>query len=492
MASSNPLPPVRFAVAPLTLTDAASHLDFLADCLEAVSGKLALARGELMRNWAATYRHAGPTTVLLRNDLDRAIVHVRAALHLAGRYEMAAKLRIISDEYSTKEEQVRRLVSGFHQATDAAVVIASAPLGIGGIFLARGGNVLRDLAGSTFGAQKVGVPRGLLSGEIDPGDPQSWMRYLAQAGTGQDALYELSFVLSMSPLTLKLAAAEAKATGRPLAPIGVARTAQAVSWAVREQYGVAAIPVSEPVQVAPVTQWEAHPGSQSLGELIGDIAPLDPTKSGAYGLVEIRKHYNEMSGTTQWTVLIPGTQEQSMRATPHAWDNASNLALVSGDISAASAQVVLEAMAQAGISPGDPVLLVGHSQGGLIAASLGGSAKVAEQFNVTGVVTAGAPVGTMGLEREVPQLHFEHDADAILFLDGAENPVLPDRITVHRELGDSALEVDSAAHSIPAYQVTAEAFTASGHPEAEQWLIENGWALSADRDTYVRRFQGSR
>ena len=492
MTSLNPLPPVRFSVAPLTLNSAARHLDTLADYLDRMAGQVAVARRELSQHWSATYRHAGLTAQLLRDELDRAALQIRTAQSIASHYEMAAKLRVISDKYTTTEERNRKIANGAQQAADTVATIASAPLGIGGVLAARGGIILRDLAGATVGKRATGVPRALLSGEIDPDDPQSWLRYLAASGTGQDALHELSWVLAVSPLVLKFAAEEAKVTGRPIAPLGVARTAQAMSWAVRQLHGAAAIPVPDPVRVAAVTPWEAHSGSQSLAELIGDIAPLDPTKSGEHGLVEIRKHYNEMSGTTQWTVLIPGTQEQSMRATDHAWDNASNLALVSGDISAASAQVVLQAMEQAGIPPSDPVLLVGHSQGGLIAASLGGSAKVAEQFNVTGVVTAGAPVGAMNLDREVPQLHFEHDTDAILFLDGSENPALEDRVTVHRELGDSALEVDASPHSIPAYQVTAEAFTSSGHPEAEQWLSENGWALSSDRETTVRRFQGSR
>lgn len=492
MTSLNPLPPVRFSVAPLTLNSAARHLDTLADYLDRMAGQVAVARRELSQHWSATYRHAGLTAQLLRDELDRAALQIRTAQSIASHYEMAAKLRVISDKYTTTEERNRKIANCAQQAADTAVTIASAPLGIGGIIAARGGIIIRDLSGSFLSRPVARVTRSLLTGKIDRDDPESWLTYLAASGAGQDTLRELSFVLAVSPRATQYAASEAKATGRPLAPIGVARTAQALSWAIRQQHGVATIPATEPVQVTPVTQWGPHSGSQSLGDLIGGIAPLDPTKSGEYGLVEIRQHYNEMSGTTQWTVLIPGTQEQSMRATDHAWDNASNLALVSGDISAASAQVVLQAMEQAGIPPSDPVLLVGHSQGGLIAASLGGSAKVAEQFNVTGVVTAGAPVGAMKLDREVPQLHFEHDTDAILFLDGSENPALEDRVTVHRELGDSALEVDASPHSIPAYQVTAEAFTSSGHPEAEQWLSENGWALSSDRQTYVRRFQGSR
>lgn len=52
--------------------------------------------------------------------------------------------------------------------------------------------------------------------------------------------------------------------------------------------------------------------------------------------------------------------------------------------------MVAEAMRQAGIGKDEPVALIGHSQGGIVAATL--ASDWAEEYTIEHVVTAGSPV----------------------------------------------------------------------------------------------------
>ena len=78
---------------------------------------------------------------------------------------------------------------------------------------------------------------------------------------------------------------------------------------------------------------------------------------------------------------MPWTQDADVR------DLATNLLLVSGQDNAYQ-QGILDAMQQAGVRPGEPVALVGHSQGGMEAAAI---LAQGSPYAVTHVVTAGSP-----------------------------------------------------------------------------------------------------
>ena len=118
-----------------------------------------------------------------------------------------------------------------------------------------------------------------------------------------------------------------------------------------------------------------------------DLSPAD--RPGDQGTIEIQTLHGP-DGSVRHIVYLPGTDD--LATTPLSQDSdvrdlATNLDLIAGRDTTYQ-QGIEEAMRRAGIGPDDPVLLVGHSQGGMEAAAMLGNGS---PFHVTSVVTAGAP-----------------------------------------------------------------------------------------------------
>ncbi len=121
-----------------------------------------------------------------------------------------------------------------------------------------------------------------------------------------------------------------------------------------------------------------------LGETDG-LSPHD--RPGDQGTIEVQT-LTDADGTVRHIVYLPGTDD--LTTTPFDQDGdvrdlATNLRLIGGHDTTYAAGIV-QAMTEAGIGPDDPVLLVGHSQGGMEAAAL---LSHGSPFHVTHVVTAG-------------------------------------------------------------------------------------------------------
>ncbi|WP_299168334.1 hypothetical protein [uncultured Arthrobacter sp.] len=111
-----------------------------------------------------------------------------------------------------------------------------------------------------------------------------------------------------------------------------------------------------------------------------------------------------------YIVDIPGTQSWSPLTSGTAADLTGNLVTASGQLSTATASVAL-AMERAGIEPGAPVMLSGHSQGGMTAAALTTDSAFTEQYNVTNVMTFGSPIDATALPTEIGVIAFQHQDD---------------------------------------------------------------------------------
>ncbi|MBN0039000.1 hypothetical protein JN535_02275 [Cellulosimicrobium cellulans] len=175
-------------------------------------------------------------------------------------------------------------------------------------------------------------------------------------------------------------------------------------------------------------------------------------------------------GTPTWVVAIPGTQPGNLRS---VYNMTSNYQLMDDDpalrAQADSARAVLEAMRQAGIGQGDDVVLVGHSQGGMIAATV--AAATVGTYSVRHVVTAGSPVAGHALPPGVKGTHLETQGEAISDLDGAENRATPDRVTVTGTIvapgGGPSLEWP---HSVRFHQEVLDAAVEVGDRGLEEHL----------------------
>lgn len=138
------------------------------------------------------------------------------------------------------------------------------------------------------------------------------------------------------------------------------------------------------------------------------------TSSTPDGAVRITRVMNDDGPA--YIVDIPGTQSLSPLTSATAADLTGNLVTASGQLSTATASVSL-AMEQAGIEPDAPVMLSGHSQGGMTAAALTTDPAFMEQYNVTNVMTFGSPVDATAIPRTVDVIAFQHQDDVVPRLD---------------------------------------------------------------------------
>ena len=170
------------------------------------------------------------------------------------------------------------------------------------------------------------------------------------------------------------------------------------------------------------------------------------------------RHIVYLPGTDDMTTL-PWTRDGDIRDLP------TDLVSASGHPTGYQ-QGILQAMAQAGIGPDDPVLLVGHSLGGMEAAAIlgdGGSG-----FNVTHVVTAGSPTAQVdGFPAGSHVLSLEHLGDVVPQLDGATNPDSVEQATVSFDDAPTGL-LD--AHAYHHYVAGAAAADMSTDPSVREQL----------------------
>ncbi|MBE9926128.1 hypothetical protein G8C93_09540 [Cellulosimicrobium cellulans] len=200
---------------------------------------------------------------------------------------------------------------------------------------------------------------------------------------------------------------------------------------------------------------------------LGAVAALGSTDS----VLSVQRIVKD-GGTPTWIVAIPGTQPGNLRT---VWNMTSNYDLMSDDESqrarADSVRAVLDAMGQSGIEPDDDVVLVGHSQGGMVAATI--AAATVGTYQVRHVVTAGSPVGGHDLPPGVRATHLETRGEGVSVLAGFPNPATPERVTVTGILsapgGGPPLDVP---HSVGYHQDVLDAAVEVGDRGLEEHLAD--------------------
>lgn len=107
---------------------------------------------------------------------------------------------------------------------------------------------------------------------------------------------------------------------------------------------------------------------------------------------------------------------------------------------------VLAAMRRSGVRRSDKVMLVGHSQGGMVAVTTARDAAASGEFDVTHVVTAGSPIGgtVNALPSSIRVLALENRRDVVPHLDGVQNPDRRNVTTVTASRGDGTIIGDHA------------------------------------------------
>jgi len=129
-------------------------------------------------------------------------------------------------------------------------------------------------------------------------------------------------------------------------------------------------------------------------------------------------------------------------------------------------------MKKEGISSTDPVMLEGFSLGGITAGSMAADPNL--HFNITHVVTAGAPIANFDIPHSVQVMSLEHNEDPVARLDGTANPDRSNWTTVHADAPLLASDNNvapgiAAAHNADRYAKTAASASVLGNASVDAW-----------------------
>ena len=306
------------------------------------------------------------------------------------------------------------------------------------------------LAGAAAGVRPPAARRweGVGSGALGAGPVWvAWVRLEGRvvALVGPGGLWGQAFLLDALALDLRSAArvyAEVEAgVGAVLAGVASGSEMAGRGGWLADGSGAPVVRRVEPTLRGPLTE-----RSSSLADLVDAGGGLGG------GRVRVLETVSPDGGSA-WVVVVPGTQEWSPRAGPNPFDLTTDVRAVTGDATVAAAGVAAALdLARSG-SPrsraDDPVLLVGHSQGGILAAALAADAGFARRHRVTHLVTSGSPVGLFPVPDSVRVLSVQHADDPVHRLDLTPNPRRSSWVTVEAPV--AGLPVDVRRHGLETY-----------------------------------------
>ena len=349
---------------------------------------------------------------------------------------LAAGVRSAVAAYAAGEEVVARLVES---AQDTAVLVLSrqaVPLAVGAVALRWAGVDLGAASDRLLFAvpglvDLAGGVEGVVAGPAAPLDYEDGVGLLARAGGLGGLLTEAGWGVRVVPAD----------------PSGPARAPASIADLVAAQADVGG-PPGQPSRVRVVE------------------VPQDDASSA-------------------WVVVLPGTQDWSPRGGRNPSDLTTDVLLMAEEpclLAAGVEQALTAAQRDAGrLGLADPVLLAGHSQGGIAAAALAADAGFRQRHRVTHVVASGAPIARIPVPPTVSVLAIEHRQDAVPRLEGERNADRRGWLTVSRDLApDPVARSAGAAHGSALYRTTAALADASGSQSLARWRRGSAGFLAGD------------
>ena len=199
---------------------------------------------------------------------------------------------------------------------------------------------------------------------------------------------------------------------------------------------------------------DSHRQPQTVADVVRHLRELNEAPDSA-GLIEIQT-WRDGQGRTRHVVYLPGTDDLNPFSTDRdIRDVEEDLRIASGQRSA-YVEGVEDAMRRAGIGTHDPVMIAGHSLGGMAAMKV---LSERSAFNVTNVITAGAPTA---VERSIPPnshvLSLESSGDIVPMVEGQPNPIRLQQTTVTFASGEDTIHGN---HDPRTYERGAAAVDAS-------------------------------
>ena len=214
--------------------------------------------------------------------------------------------------------------------------------------------------------------------------------------------------------------------------------------------------------------------SQALDPAALDLGDTAPDEAE----FEILRHETPDRDRPSWTVVLRGTRDLGVGSSTNPNDMLSNFELVGG-LRDDHHDAIVAALEMSGAGKGDAVEFVGHSQGGLVAASLAASPDIRARYSVASVVTAGSPIGGIPVPDHTPVMSFEHVDDAIAGLDGQINRSSPNHVTVH------AWRNTTNPHDLAGYISDAHAASAQNQADFDAWEMRRKNLLGLNPQTHT-------
>ena len=163
----------------------------------------------------------------------------------------------------------------------------------------------------------------------------------------------------------------------------------------------------------------------------------------------------------RWLLSLVGTESMAFRSTNNPADIETNIRLMLGLESSMTVGVVRAlhaAMARDGVPAKrwsvEPVLICGHSQGGVVAAALASVPPHEAGVNVAGILSTGGPNRRIRVRPDVVTVAVNHDQDVMPSLDGSPDRAPDRRVTVGRSLVRPRTRPLYYAHSSSTYTET--------------------------------------
>ena len=307
-------------------------------------------------------------------------------------------------------------------------------------------------------------------------EAESWVSRVVRGVTTFEAqvVGELPILLPWAAQTV-LPSAVLLAAGDPVTRAGEASARQVPSWLVGPTAGFlrgalpgVRVPTSDPLAAlarevaggdpAPTVLVRrddppALPVPRSAADVLRNVERTYPAAHGGLpgtptSSISVQR-LTHPDGSHGWVVVIPGTQSAAFGGDV-ATDMTTNARLIAGlpdDMSTG----VLHALRDAGVPPDEPVLLAGHSQGGMVAVAA--AALAAGSYDVRAVLTAGSPDIPRAAPAGVQVRHYRIDEDVVPQTDGRADSVSRDVVSVRRSIGATSVV---GAHSLAGYVRTAE------------------------------------
>lgn len=223
---------------------------------------------------------------------------------------------------------------------------------------------------------------------------------------------------------------------------------------------------------------------------LGDLLTLQGQVSTEDARVGVIRKYDDAGNVVGYIVQVPGTQEWGAVRGDNPVDLTSNLLLEAGEHTQTQELVVdalRQAMAADGYQPGDdglpPVMIGGHSQGGITAAAIASNPEYQESYNITSVYTAGSPIARFDIPDDVSVLSLEYDEDVVPKLDGRDNPDISHWVTVTDSLATEGVPPDVGAAHTDYYDDLGADLDGSSAEELERWRRENAVFFGGNGDS---------